>query len=173
MTPTQVFGCNTMLTFQPNRINLFLRCFSIVFAVFMTFIFISHLNEVDLEKIIFWKVKLRYLFYLLTLVWVFYILTITISLFGIIRVSIDNEIESLTLTSLFSERRISISDIISYNSTLHKNQFKSFSGIRFAFQDKVIWLAGQNIKKLDELKDFLDKKGVKDNGIIKMKFPFN
>ncbi len=162
-----------MLNLQPNKINLGLRCVSIIFSICIIPIFVSHLNDVDLEKIIFWQIKLKYLLYLLGLVWIFYILTVIISLLHIIKVNVDEKMETLTVTSLFNKRTVSISNILSYNSTFHKNRYKTFLGIRLVLKDDIIWLAGQNIRRLDELKDFLSKRGLKDIGPIKMKYPFN
>ena len=61
-----------------------------------------------------------------------------------------------------------------YVDTVHQNGFKSWQGLLIKTSDnKLIQVAGQNIKSLSDLKDYLNGKNIFCTGQKKMKFPFN
>ncbi len=101
-------------------------------------------------------------------------MTIINSLLSINKVQVDTTINSITFIKLFGKLTIATIDISEYSETVHNNGLKSWIGLLIKTNDnKTIQVAGQNIKFLSDLKDYLNDRKVFYAGQKKMKFPFN
>ena len=104
----------------------------------------------------------------------FLALTIISSLLSINKVFLDTTNSTITFIRLFSKQIISTIDIEEYFDTVHQNAFKSWQGLLIkTSRNKYIQVAGQNVKSLSDLKDYLSNQKIFCAGQKKMKFPFN
>ena len=112
--------------------------------------------------------------YLLIAVIGFLALTILSSLLTINKIVIDMVGNTITFIRLFSKQTIATVDIKEYFDTVHRNPFKSWQGLVIKTSDnKSIQVAGQNIKSLSDLKDYLNHQKIFCAGQKNMYFPFN
>jgi hypothetical protein len=118
--------------------------------------------------------KAAYIMYLLIIIIGFLALIILTSVLSINKVLVDTTNNTITFVALFSKQTIATIDIKEYFDTVHRNAFKSWQGLLIRTRDnKSIQVAGQNIKSLSDLKDYLNGKKIFCAGQKKMKFPFN
>jgi hypothetical protein len=170
-----------MLTLSTNSGNFIGRLFFLVVTFFLGYLFINFgLKEPNNGHVIFritaihFEFKTVYLIYFLIVIIGFLALTIIDSLLSINKVQIDTTLDSITFVRLFSKQTIAIADINEYFETFHKNAFKGWYGLLIKTNDnRTIQVAGQNIKSLSDLKDYLNDKKIFYAGQKKMKFPFN
>jgi len=118
--------------------------------------------------------KAIYFIYFLIVTIGFLALTIIDSLLSINKVQVDTTLNSITFVRLLGKQTIATADINEYFEIVHKNAFKGWTGLLIKTNDnKTIQVAGQNIKSLSDLKDYLTERKIFYAGQKKMKFPFN
>jgi hypothetical protein len=168
-----------MLTFSTNLANLIGRLFSLAVTFVLIYVFITlGLKESNNGHIAFkigtFSFKSAYILYFLVAIICFLIVTIAASLLSINKVQVDTSIDSITFIGPFTKKTIATKDISEYYETVHKNSFKVWYGLLVKTSDnKTIHVAGQNIKSLSDLKDYLNDKKIFCSGQKNMKFPFN
>ena len=170
-----------MLTLPTNFANFIGRLFFLVGTFYLGYLFINFgLKEPNNGHVVFritaihFEFKAIYLMYFLILTIGFLALTIIDSLLSINKVQVDTTLDSITFVRLFGKQTIATADIDEYFETLHKNAFKGWTGLLIKTKDnKTIQVAGQNIKSLSDLKDYLSERKIFCAGQKKMKFPFN
>jgi hypothetical protein len=168
-----------MLTFSTNSANLLGRLFFLAVTFVLIYVILTlGLNESDNGHVIFrigkFSFKTAYILYFLVAVMCFLIVTIAASLLSISKVQVDTSINSIIFLGLFTKKTIATVDITEYFETVHRNGFKVWYGLLIKTSDnKTIQLAGQNIKSLSDLKDYLNDRKIFCAGQRKMKFPFN
>jgi hypothetical protein len=163
-----------MLTLNTNIPNLIGRCFFLPLSVFGVYVFIRISREQpNINHIVFWEFRVVHLIYFIVLMFVFLIVLILCSLFSVIKVQIDKTADTITLISLLNSRTIALSNVENYFVTIHRNAFKKWKGLLLQCTDgNTIQLAGQNLKSIGALEQYLVDKGVDCLGDRKMKFPF-
>jgi len=172
---------NIMLTLPTNSANFIGRLFFLVGTFFIGYLFINFgLKEPNNGHVIFkitaihFEFKVVYIMYLLIAIIGFLALTILSSLLTVNKVVVDMTSNTMTFIRLFSKQTIAAIDIKEYFDTVHRNAFKSWQGLLIKTSDnKSIQVAGQNIKSISDLKDYLNDKKISCAGQKKMKFPFN
>ena len=166
---------NTMLTLPTNSWNIVARCFSLTLATVFGLIFFNHgLSDSNNGHIIFWKIKTLHIFYLVLALITLFAFTVTASIFGIIKVQVDKTIDTIAFISFLNKRTIATSDIETYFTTTHRNQFKEWQGILLQTKNnETFQLAGQNLKSLKDFEKYLIDKSIPFSGDRRMKFPFN
>lgn len=170
-----------MLTLPTNLTNFIGRLFFLVVTFFLEYLFINFgLKEPNNGYVVFritqihLEIKAIYIMYFLIIIICFLALTIINSLLSINKVQVDTTINSITFIKLFGKLTIATIDISEYSETVHNNGLKSWIGLLIKTNDnKTIQVAGQNIKFLSDLKDYLNDRKVFYAGQKKMKFPFN
>jgi len=164
-----------MLILEPNKANLAVRIFCVVFVTACCFPMINlALQEPNINHIIFWKIKSVHLFYIFVLAVLCFLLLILVSISGIIKIQVDTISKTITLISFFNKRKIETKDIETYFWTSHKNAYKVFNGILLILKNgKSVQLAGQNLKSISVFRDYLDSQNIPCSGERRMKFPFN
>lgn len=170
-----------MLTFPTNLTNFILRLLLLFILFFIEYLFFNlGLKVPGIEKAMFrinaihLEFKLIYFMYCLILMVFFFALTIVSSLLAINKIEVDTNTDSITFIRLFSKQALSTSDISKYFDTVHKNNFRSWTGILIKTNDnKTIQVTGQNIKSLSDLKNYLSERKIFCGGQRKMIFPFN
>ncbi|MEO6455375.1 MAG: hypothetical protein ABIN97_14945 [Ginsengibacter sp.] len=172
---------NIMLTLPTNSANFIGRLFFLAVTFLMGYLFINFgLKEPNNGKVIFkitalhFEFKAVYIMYFLIGTIGFLALTILSSLLTVNKVVVDTTSDVITFTGLFGKQTIATVDISEYFETVHTNTFKSWTGLLIKTNDnKTIQVAGQNIKSISDLKDYLDERKIFYAGRKKMKFPFN
>lgn len=156
------------ITLPANSINLVARLFFLVLTFLLEYGFINfELRDPNIGDSI-------YLMYFLILLIGYLSLIIIVSLLSINKVQIDTTANSITFVSLFSKKTIATVDIDQYLDAIHSNPFKTFYGLLIKTNNnKTIQVAGQNIKSLSELKNYLNERKISYAGQKKMRFPFN
>ena len=165
-----------MLILQTNKKNILLRCFAVLFMILFVYPFFIKLGlqQFNNGQIIFWKVKLIHLFYLIIIGLSFYLFIVIISVLSILKVEIDYTSNTITFISLLNRKTISVKEIDKYYTTIHKNQYKEWNGILLNLkQGKSIQLAGQNLNSIGEFQKYLEDNLITCQGVKKMRFPFN
>ncbi|RTL59326.1 MAG: hypothetical protein EKK37_13600 [Sphingobacteriales bacterium] len=118
--------------------------------------------------------KAAYLLYLFTALISFLMIKVLSTLLSINKILIDTNDDSITFFKPFSKKTIKANEINEYYQTTHRNNLKTWQGLIMKTNDNIeIQVAGQNIKSLIILKDYLDNKKILSSGNKKMKFPFN
>jgi len=165
----------TMLTLNANTGNFILRGFLLILALLIGYvIFVYGRYDPANEKVIWWKLRVIHIFYAMLWAVLFLIATIISSFLGIAKVEVDKTSGTINFKGLLFDKSISTSEIDHYFETIHRNQFKTFEGILLILKNnKTIQLAGQNLKSIAELREYLIETGVPASGLRKMKFPFN
>jgi hypothetical protein len=172
---------NTMLTLSTNSGNFIGRLFFLVVTFFLAYLFINFgLKEPKMDNVVFqitaihFEFKAIYVMYFLIIIICFLALTIIDSLLSINKVQVDTTLDSITFIRLFSKQTIATTDINEYFETVHRNAFKSWTGLLIKTNNnKTIQVAGQNVKSLSDLKDYLNERKIFYAGQKKMNFPFN
>jgi hypothetical protein len=177
-------GCvvrNIMLTLPTNSVNFIGRLLYLIVTFWMEYLFINfRLKEPTNGHVIFripaihFEFKAIYIIYFLIAIIGYLALTIIGSLLSFNKVHVDPANSSITFVGLFSKRTIATVNITEYFETIHRNAFKVWYGLLIKTNDnRTTQVAGQNIKSLSDLKDFLDDRKIPKAGQKKMKFPFN
>lgn len=169
-----------MLTLPTNSTNIIGRIFFLTLSFFIIFLLIKFgLKDPGNEHVVFrialihFSFKAGYVLYILIAIIGFLILIIIVSLFSINKILIDTTINSITFFSLFRKQTIPTAGISEYHVTVHKNAFKAWHGLLIKTKEnKEIQIAGQNIKSISTLRDYLTDKKILFAGEKKMKFPF-
>jgi len=174
-------GGNIMLILPTNLANFIGRLFFLALTICIGYFFINFgLKEPNNGHVIFqitaihFEFKAIYLMYFLILTNGFLALTIVNSLLSFNKVQVNTTLNSITFVRLFGKQIIATADITEYFETVHRNAFKGWTGLLIKTNDnKTIQVAGQNIKSLSDLKDYLNERKIFYAGQKKMKFPFN
>jgi hypothetical protein len=172
---------NTILTLPTNSTNLIGRLFFLVVTFFLAYLFINFgLKEPNTGHVIFqikalhFHLKVIHFLYFLIAVIGFLALIIVASLLSINKVQIDTTADTIIFSGLLTKRTVAINDISEYFETVHRNRFKVFYGLLLKINgDRTIQVAGQNVKSLSHLKDYLNDRKINCVGQKKMRFPFN
>ena len=170
-----------MLTLPTNFANFIGRLLFLIVIFWMEYLFINFgLKEPNNGDVIFrisaihFEFKVVYILYFLITIIGYLGLTIIGSLLSFNKVQVDTANGSITFVGLFNKRTISTIDITEYFETIHRNAFKVWYGLLIKTNDnKTTQVAGQNIKSLSDLKNYLDDRKISNAGQKKMKFPFN
>ncbi len=170
-----------MLTLPTNTANFIGRLFFLVGTFFLGYLFINFgLKDPNNGQVVFritvihFEFKAVYVMYILIVIIIFLALTIIDSLLSINKVQIDTTLDSITFVRLFGKQTIATADINEYFETLHKNAFKGWVGLLIKTNNnKPIQVAGQNVKSLSDLKNYLNNRKIFYAGQKKMRFPFN
>jgi hypothetical protein len=170
-----------MMILTTNRANFFGRFIFLAGILLLAYVLIkSGLSDPKNGQIIFgvrllhFDFKAGFIMYFMIAMVAFLIITIMASLFGINKVQVDTITNTITFFTLFTKRTISIADISEYSETVHKNAFKKFYGLQIRLNDnQAIQIAGQNVRSIADLKEYLTKQEIRYTGQEKMKFPFN
>jgi hypothetical protein len=170
-----------MLTLPTNSANFIGRLLFLVVTFWMEYLFINlGLKEPNNGHVIFrisaihFEFKAIYIIYFLITIIGCLVLTIIGSLLSFNKVQIDKANGSITFVKLFNKRTIATVDITEYFETIHRNAFREWYGLLIKTNDnRTTQVAGQNIKSLSDLKEYLDVSKISNAGQKKMKFPFN
>jgi len=170
-----------IMVLPTNTLNFALRIFSLIVTFFLGYLFLNFgLNDPGVQKVIFriqlihFEFKGLYLMYLLIAAVGFLAVTIAVSLLSINKVQIDTSTGRLTFSSILAKETVNTSEIKEYFETIKTNPYKTFRGLLLNVKgNKPIQVAGQNVKSLSDLKDYLADRNVHFGGTRKMKFPFN
>jgi hypothetical protein len=170
-----------MLTFPTNYVNFIGRLFFLVVTFLIEYILVKFgLKDPKGEQTVFQitaihlEFKVINLLYLLIAIMGFLSFTIVSSLLSINKIRVDTSGNTITFVGPFNRQTIATIDIKEYFETVHTNAFKSWHGLLIKTCDnKTIQVAGQNIKSVLELKNYLDDRNIFYAGIRKMSFPFN
>jgi hypothetical protein len=170
-----------MLTLPTNTANFIGRFFFLAFTFIIGYLFINFgLKEANKGPVLFritvihLDFKAIYLMYFLIIIVGFLAFTIIDSLLSINQIQIDTVANIITFIKPLDKQTIATDDIKEYFETVHKNAFKSWTGLLIKTNDnKTIQVAGQNVKSLPHFKDYLKQKNIHYAGQKRMKYPFN
>ena len=170
-----------MMTLHTNSANFMGRLLFLVVTLFAGYIFVNFgLKDPHSGHVIFqitaihFVFKVIYIMYLLIAIIGFLTLTIISSLLAINKVQVDTIRNTITFIGPFSKQTIATIHIKEYFETVHINTFKTWLGLLIKTGDnKSIQVAGQNIKSLSDLKNYLNANNIFYAGQKKMRFPFN
>jgi hypothetical protein len=163
-----------------NSLNFAMRIFFLIVTFLLGYLLINFgLKDPNVQKVIFkireihFEFKALYLMYLLITTVGFLALTIVASLLSINKIQIDTSTGTLIFSSILAKRTVDTREIDEYFETIKTNPYKTFHGLLINVKgNKTIQVAGQNVKSLSDLKDYLANRKVHCGGTRKMKFPF-
>ena len=157
-----------MQTLSPNKSNLILRTFSLMITCLIAHLLFHYgINESKSSNAIL-------LMYLMIGIIIFLAVTIISSLLAVNKILIDSPSNTISFFGLFFKIKIRFDDINEYAETVHKIRNKIFYGVLIKLKDgRKIHSAGQNVKSLPLLKEYLSANKIKYTGQRKMRFPFN
>jgi len=156
-----------MLILKPNRVNLFIRCLILLSPLAWGQPLFTALRNNP-------AATADHTIFLVFIPLVIFMIIDMISVFGITKVTVDKNTDTITFISWIRKQTISTKDIENYYATFHINKSTGFLGILVNAKDgKTYQLAGQNLISVADFKQYLIDKGIDYAGERKMTFPFN
>jgi len=163
-----------MLKLPTNTFNFIARIFSLCLILLIGYLIIKYGLHDPANSRHNSKLKPVYFLYFLIAGLLFIVTILTISLLGIIKVTVDKSVGTITLSSIIRKTTIVTDDIDYYFVTKHIGKHKDFEGLILNLKtNNKIQLVGQNLLSISDFKDYLVDKNIMFKGEHEMMFPFN
>jgi len=151
-----------MLTLQTNKLNILGRILALIIIIGLCYLIIKH-GIIDGQRN---NEKGVSILYFIVSLFAFVFAGIVSSFFQVLKVQVDIVSGKIILIRLFSKLIISKQDIVGYYTTIYKgSRAKPWHGLLLkTVNNKSIKLTQQNLKSIQELKEFLDQQNLKNLG---------